>query len=157
MPPAEKRVPHNLWWGERVPAKQGAEQQTWGTWLEEALWMSTLQELLVQAGDRNVAYWKLMRWSGKNTLSPLWCEQQAETIESLNCVPLTYLRYLNEIKPECLGTETQEPADKSLLVLPPWQPANESMNLNRLLSAFSSLLPKQSIHCRMHTLNDPVD
>lgn len=72
-------------------------------------------------------------------------------------MPLTYLYYINEIKPECLGTEMQEPADKSLLLLPPWQPANEKMNLNRLLSAFSSLLPKQSTQCRMHTLNDSTD
>lgn len=74
--------------------------------------MRALRELLVRVGDRNVAYWKLVRRSGKKTSSPLWCDQQAETIESLNCVCLAYLCYLNEIKSECLGTEIH-PADKS--------------------------------------------
>lgn len=35
MPPVEKRAPPNLWWGERVPVKQGVEQQTQSTWLEQ--------------------------------------------------------------------------------------------------------------------------
>lgn len=136
---------------------RGAVQQTWGSCLEEAHWLGMLWEADGWGWDRSCDTLGNQGVNERKTLSPplvskrRWEYRKSElhTSHSPMLLELDQI-WVPEIK-------NQEPADKSLLVLPPWQPLNESLNLHRHLSAFSSLLAKQSTHCRMHTLNDSVD
>lgn len=140
VPPVGKRASHNLWWCEQVPAwvqssRHGAP--VWRRHTEQAYygsWWSGLGHQCGTLGTHEV--------NGRKTLSPplVWKRRWEYRKPELHTCHLPMVPESDQIWVP--GTENQQPADKSLLVLPPWQPLNESMNLHRCLSAFSSLLPK---------------
>lgn len=148
MPPVEKKDPLQplVWWTSPFWAGSRAADMGHLAGGGTLLRMSPLWELLAQGHECGILGACEGKWKEHIKPSLVWTSWDYRKPE-LHTPHLSVLP--KEAKPECPGTEIQEPAPKSLPALPPWQPAIESVNLNRLLSAF---LLRQSINCRMHML-----
>lgn len=128
VPPTGERASHILWWCEKVPAKQGCRAAGMGHLTGGGMltghgsWWVGLGHECDLLGNREV--------NGRKPLSPtsVWKRRWEYRKSELHTSHSSMLMKLDQIWGP--GTENQEPADKSLVVLPPWQPLNESLNLH---------------------------